>query len=101
MAVIRIQNFIESDFAGSRQSGEKIRKEIEKKLSKDGVTLDFGGINMITQSFGDEIIGIMTRINGVDFIKNNIRLVNYNDDIKNVLNYVVGYSKKYFKEDVA
>jgi fructose 1,6-bisphosphatase len=104
MSVIRIKDFIESDFAGSRKIAEKVRKEIEDKLyiqNENGITLDFVGVEMITQSFGDEIIGIMTRIKGIDFIKNNIRLVNHNDDIKDILNYVVRYSKKHFHEDVA
>ena len=103
MAVVRISDFIEnSDFAGSRKSGEKVREDIEQKLKDNtGVTLDFVHINMITQSFGDEIIGILTRIHGVDFIKKNIRLHNYNDEIKNILNYVVKYSNKFHKEEVA
>ena len=103
MAVVRIKDFIEnSDFAGSRKSGEKVREDIEFKLQDGtGVTLDFTQINMITQSFGDEIVGILTRINGINFIKENIRLVNYNEDIKSILNYVVKYSNKVYKEDVA
>jgi len=103
MAVVRIVDFIEnSDFSGSRKSGEQIREDIEVKLQDDtGVTLDFAQINMITQSFGDEIVGILTRINGIEFIKKNIRLVNYNDDIKSILNYVIKYSNKIHKKDVA
>lgn len=103
MAVVRIKDFIEnSDFAGSRKSGEKVREDMQKKLEDgNGVTLDFACVNMITQSFGDEILGILTRINGIEFIKNNIRLVNYNEEIKNILNYVVKYSNKFHKEEVA
>ena len=81
---------------------KKVRKDIELKIQDGiGVTLDFSQINMITQSFGDEIVGILTRINGIEFIKTNIRLVNYNKDIKNILNYVVKYSNKFHKEEVA
>jgi len=104
MSVIRIKTFIEGNFAGSRKGGEKVREAIEESIKyaeTQGVTLDFVGIDMITQSFGDEIIGIMTRVNGIEFIKKNIRLVNHNDDIKDILNYVVRYSKKHFNEDVA
>ncbi|HHB95027.1 MAG TPA: DUF4325 domain-containing protein [Campylobacterales bacterium] len=103
MSVVRIKDFLESDFAGSRKVGEIVREDIQNKLSKrnNGVTLDFVGVNMITQSFGDEIIGIMTRVHGIAFIKHNIRLVNHNNDIKDILNYVVRYSKKHFNEDVA
>jgi len=104
MSVIRIKDFLKSDFSGSRKTGEKVRESIEKKLydlKESGVTLDFVNVSMVTQSFGDEIIGIMTRMKGVEFIKKNIRLVNHNDDIKDILNYVVRYSKKHFNEDVA
>ena len=104
MAVIRIKSFIEnSDFAGSRQSGEKIREEIARlvEAKNDGVTLDFAQIKMITQSFGDEVLGILTRVHGIDYIKKNIRLVNESDEIKSILNYVIRYSKKYHSDEVA
>lgn len=103
MAVIRIKDFIEnSNFAGSRKSGEKIREEIVEKVKEGGgVTLDFVQVNMITQSFGDEMLGILTRAYGIDYIRKNIRLNNHNDEIKNILNYVIKYSKKYFEEGVA
>ena len=104
MSVIRIKDFIKnSNFAGSRKKGEKIREKIVQDIqsSEDGVTLDFVQIKMITQSFGDEILGILTRANGIGYIKNNIRLVNENKDIKDILNYVIQYSKKYHNEKVA
>ncbi len=103
MAVVRIQDFLDDgNFAGSRESGLKVRTDIERKLvDQKGITLDFAGIDMITQSFGDEILGILTRNKGIDFIKENIRLVNHNDDIREILNYVVKYSQKYFNGEVA
>ncbi len=104
MSVIRIKDFIEnSDFAGSRQSGEKIREKIVQDIEAkdDGVTLDFAQIKMITQSFGDEVLGILTRAYGIGYIKNNIRLVNETEEIKNILNYVIRYSKKYYNGEVA
>ena len=104
MSVIRIKDFIEnSDFAGSRLSGEKIREQIVQDIEskKDGVTLDFAQIKMITQSFGDELLGILTRGYGIEYIKKNIRLVNETDEIKNILNYVIRYSKKYYSDEVA
>ena len=104
MAVIHIRDFVsDSDFAGSRENGEKVRNEILKRIEDgDGITLDFVGINLITQSFGDEVLGILTRMHGLEFIKNNIRIHNANDEIKSIMNYVVKYSQKYFKnEEVA
>ncbi len=103
MAVVRIKDFVQnSDFAGSRQNGAKVRNEILKKLKEDnGITLDFIDIHLITQSFGDEVLGILTRMHGIEFIKENIRIHNENDEIKSVLNYVVKYSQKFFKEEAA
>ncbi|MEM4134681.1 MAG: STAS-like domain-containing protein [Candidatus Micrarchaeia archaeon] len=92
---IVIREIVPYDFAGSRFTGEEIR-DIMKKCFDNGesVILDFQGIEGITQSFGDEIIGIFTRIYGVDFVKNNIKLENANEKIKSILNWVVKYSKK-------
>ena len=103
MAVIHIKNFVQnSNFAGSRQNGVKVREEILTKLKDgNGVTLDFVDIDLITQSFGDEVLGILTRMHGIEFIKENIRVHNANNEIKSVLNYVVKYSQKYFKETAA
>lgn len=103
MAVILIQMFTQNnDFGGSRENGEKVRHEIIEKLKdKSGITLDFTGISLITQSFADEVVGILTRMYGIAFIKENIRINNANEEIKGMLNYVVKYSKKHFSGEVA
>ena len=51
------------EFVGSRGAGETIRKIMKKELDKkDGiVTLDFSGIEQVTQSFIDEFFGIFVR----------------------------------------
>jgi len=82
---------------GSRSYGEIIREEIESAVeSGNSVIIDFEGIEGITQSFGDEIVGIFVRNHGVDYIKENISIINANDEIRSVLNFVVKYSKKYY-----
>lgn len=92
--VIRVFDIVRGDFAGSRYNGEIIREKIYEEIQKGNkVVLDFEGITLITQSFGDEIVGIFVRAFGVDFVKNNIRLINANDKIRKILNIVVGYSK--------
>jgi hypothetical protein len=58
------------------------------------VVLDFEGIELITQGFGDEIVGVFTRLYGVDFVKRHFKLVNANDFIRGTLNWVISYSKK-------
>jgi hypothetical protein len=82
-------------FAGSRGSGEKIRELIKPILDEnEKVTLDFVGIDMITQSFADEIFGILVRSFGIDYIKNKLLMVNYNDDVRQIVNAVISYSRK-------
>ena len=99
MSVIRIKDFINTDFAGTRVVGEKIRLEIEKSLPLGGgVTLDFVLLDMITQSFADEIIGIFVRVNGAKFVGENIRLVNANKEIIDTINFVIKYSSRKHKE---
>jgi hypothetical protein len=91
--------FPEIAFLGARVSGEIIREQMEKAINNgDTVVLDFDGIEDITQGFGDEIVGIFTRAYGKEFVKKNIKVVNYSEEIKVVLNWVVSYSSKYYEE---
>lgn len=84
------------DFVGSRGSGEIIRELMKKELDKEdgNITLDFIGIEQVTQSFIDEFFGIFIRAFGVEYIKGRVRLVNENQGIKDIINYVIKYSKK-------
>ena len=58
------------------------------------IVLDFEGIRLITQGFGDELVGVFTRMFGVDFVKRHIRVVNANEFVRGTLNWCVSYSKK-------
>ncbi len=99
--VIKIKDmFPNVSFIGTRPSGEKVREIMENAFDAGNtVTLDFEGIEGITQGFGDEVIGIITRCYGRDFIKNNVKAINYNDEIREVLNWVVDYSNRWHKEN--
>jgi len=79
-----------------RETGFKIREIINQILLKynQKVVLDFEGIEIITQGFGDEIVGVFVRKNGLDFVKNKIKVINANNFIRGTLNWVVSYSKK-------
>jgi len=83
-------------FVGSRGSGETVRELMKKELDKkDGVvTLDFAGIEQVTQSFIDEFFGIFVRSFGVEYIRGRVRLVNETQGTKDTINYVIKYSKK-------
>jgi len=93
--IIKIRNNVDTDFVGSRYAGEIIRNLMDKTFKeKKKVILDFKGISGITQSFGDEIVGIYTREFGTNWVKENIKVKNANEKIRKILNWVVGYSKK-------
>ncbi|MDQ7067545.1 MAG: STAS-like domain-containing protein [Sulfurimonas sp.] len=82
--VINIKNETgDFDFVGSRGAGEIIRKKMKKVLDKnDTVTLDFNGIEQVTQSFIDEFFGIFIRAFGIEYIRGKVRLVNETQGIK-------------------
>jgi len=83
------------DFVGSRGAGEVIRKKMKPVLdAKASVTLDFAGIEQVTQSFIDEFFGIFIRSFGVEYIRGKVRLVNETQGIKDTINFVIRYSKK-------
>jgi len=88
-------------FIGTRPSGEIIRKKIDNAIAvgKKAI-IDFDGIDGITQSFGDEIIGIYVRFFGSDYIKKNIQAINYNEEIKTILNWVVRYSNEMAEKEI-
>ena len=79
----------------SRELGAVIRSKTEDALQiVDTVVLDFEGIELITQSFGDEILGVLVRELGFSVIKERVKIANANPLIKQVLKFVISYSKK-------
>jgi len=83
------------EFIGSRGAGEIIRKKMKKALDNgQKVTLDFGGVEQVTQSFIDEFFGIFVRAFGIDYIKGKVLLVNETQGIKDTINFVIKYSKE-------
>jgi ribulose 1,5-bisphosphate synthetase/thiazole synthase len=96
MEIVKLKGFFpDLDNLTSRYKGLVIRKTIEKALEKGNkVIIDFEGFDLITQSFGDEIIGVIIRSKGVEFVKNHISVININGQIKDVLNFVASYSKR-------
>lgn len=80
---------------GSRDTAKPIR-DLLIKITGEGkvVTLDFAGIESISQSFGDEILGILTREHGIEFIKSLVKVENANEAVRAILNLVVRYSIK-------
>ena len=96
MKVINIKNDTgDFEFIGSRGAGEKIRNKMKPILDKGGyVTLDFSGVEQVTQSFIDELFGIFIRSFGIEYIRGKIKLVNETQGIKDTINFVIKYSKE-------
>jgi len=94
--VINIKNETgDFEFVGSRGAGEIIRKKMKKALDKgETVTLDFLGIEQVTQSFIDEFFGIFIRAFGIEYIRGKVLLVNETQGIKDTINFVIKYSKE-------
>jgi hypothetical protein len=83
------------EFVGSRGAGETIRKQMKPVLDAGAsVTLDFSGIEQVTQSFIDEFFGIFIRSFGIDYIRGKVKLVNETQGIKDTINFVIKYSKE-------
>lgn len=83
------------DFVGSRGAGEIIRRKMKPVLDKkEEVTLDFAGIDQVTQSFIDEFFGIFIRAFGIEYIRGKVKLVNATQGIKDTINFVIKYSKE-------
>lgn len=79
----------------SRESGLFLRKIVERELLKnDVVVLDLDGIEMLTHGFADELIGVIVKNQGLDFVKNRIKVRNARDGIRTHLNWVVSIRKE-------
>ncbi len=86
----------------SREAGLMVRLKIIEELEKNPdavIILNFDGIELITQGFGDEIIGVLIRRQGLDFVKEKIKVINANGFIRGTLNWVASYSKKMISEE--
>lgn len=95
--VIKLFKMFGEDFLGSRWAGEQVREIMEEAIMRNNqtVVLDFEGITGITQSFGDEVVGIFARAFGKEFVKKNIKAVNISEDVKLIMNWSVKVSVKY------
>jgi hypothetical protein len=85
------------DSLTTRWAGLDIRREMEKIWEKDPdaiVVIDFEDIELIAQGTGDEIVGVLIRRNGLDFVRNKVKVINANGFIRGTLNWVASYSKK-------
>lgn len=98
MKVIKVKDIFPAfDFLSSRENGLLLRNLALLEIrSMNKVVIDFSGFDAITQSFTDELIGVIVRESGIDFVKNHIEISNAGRDIRAMLNLVVSYSSNKF-----
>ncbi len=88
-AAFSIFEHTQTQFLGSRFRARELREEVEQLLAQvDEVVLDFTGMKSATQSFIDELVGVLVLQHGPDVIQ---RLVfkGCAEDIKEILSFVV------------
>ena len=88
-AAFSILEHTHEKFLGSRFRARELREEVERLLARaDEVMLDFTGMKSLTQSFVDELVGVLVLEHGPDVVR---RLVfkGCSEDIKEILNFVV------------
>ena len=94
----------EGSGTGTRQSAAKIRNMVVNtiKSTHKKVTLDFSGVNIISSSFSDELIGKLVVELGFMFFGQTITLKNITDVNRAIVNRSVGQrmAQKYFDEPI-
>lgn len=92
MSLIHVIELFEATDISSRHNGKILREKIEPYINVNKpIILDFNGVNLVTQGFMDEFIGVLIRSSGPSIIKN-IKFKNCNEAIKGVIKLVVNYS---------
>lgn len=88
-AAFSILEHTNAQFLGGRFRARELREELEQLLARaDEVVLDFTGMKSATQSFVDELVGVLILKHSPDVAQ---RLVfkGCSEDIKEILNFVV------------
>jgi len=96
LMIIKLQELVSGSVSlSSRELGAFVRSKILEALNiSDTSILDFDSIELITQSFGDEVLGVLIREFGFPVVKEKVKIVNANPLIKQVLKLVISYSKR-------
>ncbi len=88
-AAFSILEHTQAQFLGSRFRARELREELEKLFTHaDEVVLDFTGMKSATQSFIDELVGVLVLQHGPEIIQRLV-LKGCTKDVKEILNFVV------------
>ena len=63
------QIFKDEKCIGGKSAGRSFCKEVESKLAKGRVTIDFDGTDLITQGFSDEFLSPMLKYYGLELFQ--------------------------------
>ena len=73
---------------GTRQLGEKLRNEIIASICEhNSVTINFEGVDVISNSFADECFAKILCTHDINFVAKNIKFVNANDFVRTVIKH--------------
>jgi len=70
-----------------RHLGREVREKILKEIQTRNVIIDFGGVEIASHSFCDEVFGFLTL--KIEDLPSKIKFHNANDGIKSTLKYVI------------
>jgi len=86
-------------FLGTRIRARALREDLEPLLSRlTGVVLDFGGVEA-TQSFIDELIGVLVIERGPEIVEQ-LMFRSCSDDVKAIINFVLSDRIEQYRQRV-
>lgn len=95
-ATLHISQQSSSEFLGTRFVAKPLREQLENLLAKvDEVNLDFSGLQ-VTQSFIDEMLGVLVLKHGPVLVKHLV-FTHCSDDVKAIINFVINSRLKDYK----
>jgi STAS-like domain of unknown function (DUF4325) len=85
---ISFRPFVKGQMFGARVSASPVRRRVEEALDHGGdVVIDFDGVKA-TQSFVDELIGVLILRKGPDVLKH-LQFKSCSDDMRAIVKFVV------------
>jgi len=86
--VVSLQQW--DDFLGSRALGAKIRASCQRILEEGNLlVLDWAGIDVVSQSFADELVGKLVLWLGEEEFRRRVRFAKVAETVRPVLRYAV------------
>lgn len=97
-SLVSVSKYTNANFLGTRYIGREIRMTLESMLDKnEKVTIDFNSIDF-TQSFIDELIGVLIITRGPKIIEK-IIFKNCPEDSKDIIKFVVSDRLNDYEKD--